>query len=132
LKKNLIKLNVNSNKVVYWINSNKSYISLHKQHVYQLYMLSYQIPSYKTSHHIIHVYKYVLSLHYIRVTPSNYNYYLTSEMVNSNWLNTRTQTFTRHLNCSIRKIKFLLVWIRWWYWSVKRMRCIPWHFNTFI
>jgi len=43
---------VNSNKVVYWMNSNKSYATLHKQHVYQLYMLSHQIPSYKTSHHI--------------------------------------------------------------------------------
>jgi len=34
------------------VNSNKSYIKLHKQHVYQLYMLSQQILSYKTSHHI--------------------------------------------------------------------------------
>jgi len=41
------------------VNSNKSYITLHKQHVYQLYML----------------------LHYITFenAPSNYKNYLTSE-----------------------------------------------------
>ena len=31
---------MNSNKVVYWKNSNKSYVTLHKQHVYQPYMLT--------------------------------------------------------------------------------------------
>jgi len=70
----------------------------------QLYMLSHQIHSYKTSHHIknemhsvtlilyegiqyhnvkvtLHkVPKYVLSLHYIRLEPSKYNNCLTSEM----------------------------------------------------
>jgi len=120
-------------KIVYWINSNKSYITLHK-HVYQLYMLSYQIPSYKTSNHIktevhsvtfilyegiryhnlyswfsiIHVPKYVISLQYIRVAPSNYTNCLTSEMVNSNCLNNSSQAFTRKFYYSIRNIKFLL------------------------
>jgi len=48
-------------KIVYWINSNKSYITLHKRHVCQLYMFIN------------------MSYHYItfRNASSNYNNYLT-------------------------------------------------------
>ena len=130
---------MNSNKVAYWINSNKSYITLHyinnmyinyicyhikfvhirrvitKNEVHSVTFILHEGIQYHNSYSwfsIIHVPKYGIS-HYITlrniwVAPSNYNNCFTSEMVNSNWLNTRTQTFTRHFYCSIQKIKFLL------------------------
>jgi len=37
---------------------------------------------------------------------------------NSNLLNDSSQAFTRKFYCSFQKIKLLLVWFRWRYWSV--------------
>ena len=42
-----------------------------------------------------------------------------SEWGNSNLLNGSSQAFTRNCYCFIQKIEFLLVWVRWRYWSVK-------------
>jgi len=52
--------------------------------------------------------------------------------VNSNLLNTNSQAVIRKFYCFIQKIKFLLVWFRWWYLSAKRIRSSLWHFNTFV
>ena len=46
---------------------------------------------------------------------------------NSNLLNDSSQAFTRKFYCSFQKIKFLLVWFRWRYWSVKECISFFWH-----
>jgi len=56
----------------------------------------------------------------------------TSEWGKSNLLNDSFQAFTRKCYCFIQKIKFLLVWFRWRYWSVKDWTSFFWHLNTII
>jgi len=56
--------------------------------------------------------KYVLSLHYITLHSGMYlpttTIILPLNGVNSNLLNSSSQTFTRHFYCYIQNIKFLL------------------------
>jgi len=55
---------------------------------------------------------YVITLHYIILHSGMYlpttTIVLPLNGVNSNLLNSRTQTFARHFYCSIQKIKLLL------------------------
>jgi len=90
----------------------------------QLYMLSHQIPSYNTGHHIkneVHsmtlilyegiqyhnLYRRVITLHSRMYLPTT-TIVLPLNGVNSNLLNSKTQASIRHFYCSIQKIKFLL------------------------
>jgi len=86
---------VNSNKVAYWINSNNSYITLHKRHVCQLYMFINMSYHYITLHSGMHLPTTTI------VLPLN--------GANSNLLSSRTPAFVQKSFCSIQKVKFLLV-----------------------
>jgi len=67
-------------KIAYWINSNKSYITLYRR---------------------------VITLHSWMHLPTA-TIILPLNGVNSNLLSSRTPAFNRHFYCSIQKIKFLL------------------------
>jgi len=87
-------------KIVYWINSNKSDITLYRR---------------------------VITFGNV---PSNYNNYLASER--GKFKLAKQQDSSIRPTVPFKRLNSCQAWFKWWYSSVKRMRFIPWHFNSFI